>query len=164
MDVKRKGRYNRNAYASCLLALAAVLTSGWWLVGTVLACAAIAFALVSRKALKEDDDLRGAGLSLAGFLVSVAVLVFVTVGPSLLSLCSSSLSPRRHRSSRRVWRCTSGEDNRTARAGWVELCPVRRDDNPARIDSRASAPVRRCASMRAPASSMKSGGASLPRG
>ncbi|WP_091230662.1 hypothetical protein [Microbacterium sp. 3J1] len=93
MDVKRKGRYDRNAFASCLLALGAVLTSGWWLVGTALACAAIAFALVSRKALKEDATLRGTGFSLAGFLVSLGVLLFVTVGPSLLSLLLFTIAP-----------------------------------------------------------------------
>ncbi|WP_029267162.1 MULTISPECIES: hypothetical protein [unclassified Microbacterium] len=93
MEVQRKGRYDRNAFASCILALAAVLTSGWWLAGTVLACAAIGFALASRKALKADDTLRGAGISLAGFLVSVAVLLFATVGPSLLTLFLFAIAP-----------------------------------------------------------------------
>lgn len=93
MEVQRKGRYDRNAFVSCLLALGAVLTSGWWLVGTLLACAAIGFALASRKALKTDDTLRGAGFSLAGFLVAVGVLLFATIGPSLLSLFLFTIAP-----------------------------------------------------------------------
>ncbi|AXL11414.1 hypothetical protein DXT68_04135 [Microbacterium foliorum] len=93
MEVQRKGRYDRNAFASCLLALGAVLTSGWWLSGTLLACAAIGFALASRKALKADDSLRGTGFSLAGFVVAVGVLLFATVGLSLLSLLLFTIAP-----------------------------------------------------------------------
>lgn len=93
MEAQRKGRYDLNAFASCLLAFAAVLTNGWWLVGTLLACAAIGFALASRKALKADDSLHGAGFSLAGFLVAVAVLLFATIGPTLLSLFLFAIAP-----------------------------------------------------------------------
>jgi glutathione S-transferase len=93
VEVQRKGRYDRNAFASCIFAIAAVLASGLWLLGTALACAAIAFALVSRKATRADDNLRGAGLALTGFLVGVAVLLFATVGPSLLSLFLFTIAP-----------------------------------------------------------------------
>lgn len=93
MEVQRRTRYDRSALASSVLALAAVVTSGLWLLATALACVAIAFALASRKAAKLDDSLRGTGFALAGFLVAVGVLVFVTIGPSVLSLFLFTIAP-----------------------------------------------------------------------
>jgi hypothetical protein len=43
--------------------------------------------------VREQPHLRGTILSLSGFLISVGVLVFATVGPSMLSLFLFALAP-----------------------------------------------------------------------
>jgi len=79
------------AVASPVLAVAAVLTVDLWFVATILAIAAISFALASRRSLRADPELRGTTLGLVGFLISAGVLV-VTMGPSLLLLWSMTLA------------------------------------------------------------------------
>lgn len=78
---------------SLLFAIVAVLTVHVWIVATLAALASIGSALLSRKAVREQPHLRGTILSLAGFLISVGVLAFATVGPSILSLFLFALTP-----------------------------------------------------------------------
>lgn len=67
-----------------MLAVVAVLTVKLWLVATIVAVAAVSLALASRRSLRADPQLRGTALGLAGFLLAGGVLLFATVGPSLL--------------------------------------------------------------------------------
>lgn len=93
MSLDQRTRYDSRAFVSCILAVAAVLTVGIWLLATALACASIACALASRRATKADSSLRGSGFALAGFLVAAGVLLFGTVGPSLLTLFLFTIAP-----------------------------------------------------------------------
>lgn len=81
------------AIASLALALVAVVTSEWWLVATLVAVAAIALALASRRSVRNDPQLWGTALSLSGFLIAVGVLLFATVGPSLLAAFLLTIAP-----------------------------------------------------------------------
>jgi len=81
------------AIGSVTLAVAAVVAIQWWAVSTVLAVAAVALALASRRSLRADPMLRGTALSLAGFLIGACVLVFATVGPALLGLVLVTIAP-----------------------------------------------------------------------
>lgn len=81
------------AVASAVIALVAVVTSQSWIIGTLAATLSITLALAARRALRKDDELRGTVLSLAGFLVSLGVLVFVTVGPTVLFLLLYVIAP-----------------------------------------------------------------------
>lgn len=62
---------------------AALLVPLWWL-SAIAATAAISVALASRRALRQDPDLRGVTLGVIAFLTSVATL-FLTLGPIVLS-------------------------------------------------------------------------------
>ena len=88
-----RARFDSRAIVSVLLAIVAVLTVQVWIVATLAAIASIGSALLSRKAVREQPHLRGTILSLSGFLISVGVLVFATVGPSMLSLFLFALAP-----------------------------------------------------------------------
>lgn len=81
------------AIAAATLAVFALAAAQWWIIGTVAALAAIAFALASRRAVRADPNLRGATLGVLGFIVAVGVLVFATVGPSLVALLLVTLAP-----------------------------------------------------------------------
>ncbi|GGD76858.1 hypothetical protein [Microbacterium murale] len=93
MDTEVRAHIDRKAVASLALAIVAVLTTQFWLGATITAVASIALALASRRSVREDEHLRGTTLSLAGFLIASGVLIFATVGPSLLSLFLYSLAP-----------------------------------------------------------------------
>lgn len=80
------------AIVSFGLSLAASSTLWIWGLPALLAIAALAGSLVSRKALRRDPSLRGTALSLAAFLIAIGVLV-VTLGPSLLSSFLFMLAP-----------------------------------------------------------------------
>lgn len=72
------------AIASALLAVAAVVSSGWAPVAILLAVVAVVAALVSRRSLRADPELRGGALSLGAFLLAAGTLV-VIAGPPLIS-------------------------------------------------------------------------------
>jgi len=93
MSIATQTRLDGKALVSLLLAIVAVLTSQIWIVATLAAIASIGSALLSRKAVRDQPHLRGTFLSLAGFLISVGVLAFATVGPSILSLFLFALAP-----------------------------------------------------------------------
>jgi len=93
MSIATQTRLDGKALVSLLLAIVAVLTSQIWIVATLAAIASIGSALLSRKAVREQPHLRGTVLSLAGFLISVGVLVFATVGPSMLGMFLFALAP-----------------------------------------------------------------------
>jgi len=93
MSIATQTRLDGKALVSLLLAVVAVLTAQVWIVATLAALASIGSALLSRKAVREEPHLRGTILSLAGFLISVGVLAFATVGPSILSLFLFALAP-----------------------------------------------------------------------
>lgn len=81
------------AIASFSLAVVAVLTTQFWIITTVVAVASVSLALASRRSVRADPNLRGTTLSLAGFLIAAGVLVFATVGPSLLTLFLFTIAP-----------------------------------------------------------------------
>jgi len=93
MNVAVRARLDVRALVSALLAVVAVLTAQVWIVATLAALASIGSALLSRKAVREQPHLRGTILSLSGFLISVGVLVFATVGPSMLGMFLFALAP-----------------------------------------------------------------------
>ena len=93
MSLDQRTHYDGKAFASCILAVAAALSVGIWLLATALACASIACAVASRRATRADDSLRGSGVALAGFLVAGGVLLFGTVGPSLLTMFLFAIAP-----------------------------------------------------------------------
>lgn len=88
-----RARVDRKAIASLILAIASVVTAQLWLVATIAAIASISLALASRHSVRENENLHGTVLSLAGFLIAAGVLIFATVGPSLLTLFLYSLAP-----------------------------------------------------------------------
>jgi hypothetical protein len=81
------------AIASFSLAIVSVLATQFWIIATVTAVAAVSLALASRRSIRADPVLRGTTLSLAGSLLAVGVLVFGTVGPSLLSWFLFTIAP-----------------------------------------------------------------------
>lgn len=93
METATRARMDGRAVASAVIALVAAVTSQSWIIGTLAATLSITLALAARRALRKDDELRGTVLSLAGFLVSLGVLVFVTVGPTVLFLLLYVIAP-----------------------------------------------------------------------
>lgn len=83
----------KKAIAGFALAIVSVLAAQFWIVSTVIAVAAVSLALASRGSLRRDPSLRGTALSLAAFLIAFGVLLFATVGPSLLSLFLLAIAP-----------------------------------------------------------------------
>lgn len=81
------------AIASFSLAIVSVLATQFWIIATAAAIAAMSLALASRRSIRADPGLRGTALSVAGFLIAVGVLLFATVGPSLLSLFLFTIAP-----------------------------------------------------------------------
>ncbi len=81
------------AIASFSLAIVSVLTTQFWIIAAAAAVAAVSLSLASRRSIRADTSLRGTTLSLAGFLIAVGVLVFATVGPSLLALLLFTIAP-----------------------------------------------------------------------
>lgn len=80
-------RIDAKATTSLALAIAALVASAWvWWLASALAVAALVLSILSRQTIRRDPEMRGAGASLAGLLLSLFVLVFVTVGPPLLTL------------------------------------------------------------------------------
>ncbi|MFJ4045232.1 hypothetical protein ACIPV2_05745 [Microbacterium sp. NPDC089987] len=92
-DGVRSRPVDGKAIASFSLAIVSVLASQFWIVATVVAVAAVSLALASRRSIRADPSLRGTALSLVGFLIAVGVLLFATVGPSLLSLFLFTIAP-----------------------------------------------------------------------
>ncbi|PKI89867.1 hypothetical protein CW368_11915 [Actinomycetales bacterium SN12] len=93
-DRVRSRPVDGKAIASFSLAIVSALATQFWIVATVVAVAAVSLALASRRSIHADPGLRGTALSLAGFLVAVGVLLFATVGPSLLSLFLFTIAPQ----------------------------------------------------------------------
>lgn len=81
------------AIASFSLAIVSVLAAQFWVIATLTAIAALSLALASRRSVRADPALRGTTLGLAGFLIAVCVLLFATVGPSLLTLFLFTIAP-----------------------------------------------------------------------
>lgn len=73
------------AIISAGFALFAVITVDWWIVSSIAAAGAIAFAVLARRAMRVDRALRGTALSLVGLIVGAGVLVFATLGPMVLA-------------------------------------------------------------------------------
>jgi hypothetical protein len=84
---------DRKAIASFSLAIFSVFATQFWIIATVSAIAAVSLALASRRSIRMDPALRGTTMSLAGFLIAAGVLVFATVGPSLLTLLLFTIAP-----------------------------------------------------------------------
>jgi hypothetical protein len=69
--------YSGRAIGSLVIGLASLVfvsVSAW--LGLIVATVAIFVALISRRELKARSDLRGFGLSLAGFMAGALVLLF----------------------------------------------------------------------------------------
>lgn len=92
-DRVRSRPVDGKAIASFSLAIVSVLATQFWIIATVVAVAAVSLALASRRSIRADPGLRGTMLSLAGFLIAVGVLLFATVGPSLLSMFLFTIAP-----------------------------------------------------------------------
>lgn len=69
------------AVLSAGFALFAVLVADWWIVSSVAAVGAVLFAVLAWRAQRVDRALRGAALTLVGFVVGAGVLVFAIIGP-----------------------------------------------------------------------------------
>jgi len=81
------------ALASGGLALGALLLANYWLLATLLAVAAIACALASRRTIKSNPTIRGTTLAILGMLAALGVLVFKTIGPSVVVSLLFLLAP-----------------------------------------------------------------------
>lgn len=89
----RSRAIDRKAIASFSLAMVAVLTAQFWIIATAVSIAAVSLALASRRSVRMHPELRGTTLGLAGFLIAAGVLVFATVGRSLLTLFLFTIAP-----------------------------------------------------------------------
>lgn len=83
---------NGFAIASFLMALVAAASTQIWLLSTVIAISALCTSLTSRRALRQNPNLRGTSFSLLAFPISIGVLL-VTVGPLVYGVLMYALNP-----------------------------------------------------------------------
>ena len=87
--------YSGRAIGALVTAIASAIVVAVSVVpGLIIAVLAIVLALLSRRELKERDDLRGFGLSLAGFLVGAWVVLFNGVPMLISALVLAAAWPR----------------------------------------------------------------------
>lgn len=75
----KSSTFSGYALSATILAVAAFVFIGLPVVSGFLALASIATAIAGRPQLRENDDLKGAGLSVAALLASIGALIYLAM-------------------------------------------------------------------------------------